>query len=428
MTEHDASTTNTSPTDSSPRLLGAGFLLAAAAVGTSTVLAWIHAGLESGAGNYTSFCNVSASVNCDQVLTSPFAELMGLPVAWYAIVVYSATALCFAGAARLASLAGRQAALRAACVLVLGSLAWSLWMALVSAFMLHTVCLVCSALYLLTLALAAVIWKVASPFPPGDLVLGRESLARVAVLVTILTAAVAAMSGPSAWTSTSPGGNDSLSLEQIRESHPDFLKWYLGLPRRGGSAPAGDTETGDTEASDTEAVVTIVEFSDFLCVFCRRNAEMLSGLLARRSGQLRLVHRHFPLDTTCNDGVIRTMHPFACHAAAAVECAGEQGRYDDMSTLLFADQDKLLPTTVAKLAAETGLDSAAWQECMDSGRGMDHVTADARAGIELGVSSTPTMFFNGRRIEGAFDGPGGYDLAVLTELALLAQKSPPPAD
>jgi hypothetical protein len=38
------------------------------------------------------------------------------------------------------------------------------------------------------------------------------------------------------------------------------------------------------------------------------------------------------------------------------------------------------------------------------------------------------MFFNGRRIEGAFDGPGGYDLAVLTELALLAQKSPPPAD
>jgi len=75
-------------------------------------------------------------------------------------------------------------------------------------------------------------------------------------------------------------------------------------------------------------VVTIVEFSDFLCVFCRRNAEMLSGLLARRSGQLRLVHRHFPLDTTCNDGVIRTMHPFACHAAAAVECAGEQGRYE----------------------------------------------------------------------------------------------------
>ncbi|MBC8292944.1 MAG: thioredoxin domain-containing protein [Proteobacteria bacterium] len=353
---------------------------------------------------------------------------MGLPVAWYAIVVYTATALCFAGAARLASQAGRLAALRAACVLVLGSLAWSLWMALVSAFILHTVCLVCSALYLLTLALAAVTWKVASPFPPGDLVLGRASLARVAVVATILTAAVAAMSGPWARTSTSPGANDSVSLEQIRESHPDFLTWYLGLPRRSGSAPASDTEAGDTEAGDTEAVVTIVEFSDFLCVFCRRNAEMLSGLLERRSGQLRLLHRHFPLDTTCNDGVSRTMHPFACHAAEAAECAGEQGRYDEMSTLLFADQDKLLPTTVAKLAAETGLDSAAWQKCMDSGRGMDRVTADARAGIELGVSSTPTMFFNGRRIEGAFDGPGGYDLAVLTELALLAQKSQSPAD
>lgn len=428
MTEHDASTTNTNPTASSPRLLGAGFLLAAAAVGTSAVLAWIHAGLESGAGNYTSFCNVNESVNCDQVLTSPFAELMGLPVAWYAIVVYTATALCFAGAARLASQAGRLAALRAACVLVLGSLAWSLWMALVSAFILHTVCLVCSALYLLTLALAAVTWKVASPFPPGDLVLGRASLARVAVVATILTAAVAAMSGPWARTSTSPGANDSVSLEQIRESHPDFLTWYLGLPRRSGSAPASDTGAGDTGAGDTEAVVTIVEFSDFLCVFCRRNAEMLSGLLERRSGQLRLVHRHFPLDTTCNDGVSRTMHPFACHAAEAAECAGEQGRYDEMSTLLFADQDKLLPTTVAKLAAETGLDSAAWQKCMDSGRGMDRVTADARAGIELGVSSTPTMFFNGRRIEGAFDGPGGYDLAVLTELALLAQKSQSPAD
>ena len=423
MTEHNTSTENTNPTASSPRLLGAGFLLAAAAVGTSIVLAWIHAGLESGAGNYTSFCNVNESVNCDQVLTSPFAELMGLPVAWYAIVVYTATALCFASAARLAPQASRLVALRAACVLVLGSLAWSLWMALVSAFILHTVCLVCSALYLLTLALAVVTWKVASPFPPGDLVLGRASLARVAVVVTILTAAVAAMSGPSAWNSTSPGTNGSPSLEQIRESHPDFLKWYLELPRRSGSAPAGDTE-----ASDTEAVVTIVEFSDFLCVFCRRNAEMLNALLARRSGQLRLVHRHFPLDTTCNDGVVRTMHPFACHAAAAAECAGEQGRYDDMSTLLFAGQAQLLPTTVAKLAAETGLDSAAWQKCMDSGRGMDRATADARAGIELGVSSTPTMFFNGRRIEGAFDGPGGYDLAVLTELALLAQKSPPPAD
>ncbi|MEO2138424.1 MAG: thioredoxin domain-containing protein [bacterium] len=418
MTERNTSMENTSPTASSPRLLGAGFLLAAAAVGTSLVLAWIHAGLEAGAGNYTSFCNVNESVNCDQVLTSPFAELMGLPVAWYAIVVYTATALCFAGAARLASQAGRLVALRAACVLVLGSLAWSLWMALVSAFILHTVCLVCSALYLLTLALAAVTWKVASPYPPGDLVLGRASLARVAVVVTILTAAVAAMSGPSTWNSTSPGTNGSVSLEQIRESHPDFLKWYLELPRRSGSAPAGDTE----------AVVTIVEFSDFLCVFCRRNAEMLNALLARRSGQLRLVHRHFPLDTTCNDGVVRTMHPFACHAAAAAECAGEQGRYDDMSTLLFAGQAQLLPPTVAKLAAEAGLDSAAWQKCMDSGRGMDRATADARAGIELGVSSTPTMFFNGRRIEGAFDGPGGYDLAVLTELALLAQKSPSPAD
>lgn len=423
MTEHDASKTTTSPTDSSPRLLGAGFLLAAAAVGTSIVLAWIHAGLESGAGNYTSFCNVNESVNCDQVLTSPFAELMGLPVAWYAIVVYTATALCFASAARLASQASRLVALRAACVLVLGSLAWSLWMALVSAFILHTVCLVCSALYLLTLALTAVTWKIASPFPPGDLVLGRASLVRVMVVVAIITAAVATMSGPSAWTSTSPEANNSVNLEQIRESHPDFLKWYLGLPRRSGSAPAGDTEAGDTEA-----VVTIVEFSDFLCVFCRRNAEMLSGLLARRSEQLRLVHRHFPLDTTCNDGVTRTIHPFACHAAAAAECAGEQGRYDDMSTLLFAGQDKLLPTTVARLATETGLDSAAWQKCMDSGRGMDRVTADARAGVELGVNSTPTMFFNGRRIEGAFDGPGGYDLAVLTELALLAQENPSPAD
>jgi len=107
---------------------------------------------------------------------------------------------------------------------------------------------------------------------------------------------------------------------------------------------------------------------------------------------VRLVWKDFPLTS---------IHPQAFKASEAAHCAGDQGRYWEYHDRLFANQQALQVEALKKHAVELGLDSSAFDSCLDSGKYADRVRAGLQAGAQLGVGSTPSVFINGRLVSGA---------------------------
>jgi len=140
-----------------------------------------------------------------------------------------------------------------------------------------------------------------------------------------------------------------------------------------------------------DAPITIVEFSDFQCPYCSRVKGSIDAVMARYGKNVRLVFRDLPLP----------MHPNAPKAAEAGECAQEQGKFWELHDKMFADQNALAPENLKKSAAEIGLNAAAFNECLDSGKHAANVKLDADAAQALGVNGTPAFFVNGRFLNGA---------------------------
>ncbi len=135
-----------------------------------------------------------------------------------------------------------------------------------------------------------------------------------------------------------------------------------------------------------DAVVTLIEFTDYQCPFCRRHNTQTKPQLIKdyvETGKLKYVLREFPL---------AQIHPQATKAAEAALCAGDQDKYWDMNALFFANQRKLKPTDLLAYAGDLGLDMARFSACLDDGKHAKRVQSDLQAGIKAGVRGTPSFF------------------------------------
>jgi protein-disulfide isomerase len=130
------------------------------------------------------------------------------------------------------------------------------------------------------------------------------------------------------------------------------------------------------------------------CPYCIRSEKVLADVLAKYPKDVRLVHRHFPLDQ---------IHPFARPAAEAAMCADEQGRFWEFHDEIFALDGKLDEKTFDTIAGKLGLDSVAFDRCIEEQRFKDYVENDAKAGEAAGVTGTPAFFVNGIPMKGARD-------------------------
>lgn len=138
-----------------------------------------------------------------------------------------------------------------------------------------------------------------------------------------------------------------------------------------------------------KAPVTIVEFSDFGCQFCRRAAATLTRILEAYPDQVRLVYRHYPIQ------------PDSERVARAASCADEHGKFWEYHDLLFANQHAHGDSALRFYARTVGLDEGTFTECLTSGRTAAVVEQDAADGNAAGVSGTPAFFINGRPLSGA---------------------------
>jgi len=141
-----------------------------------------------------------------------------------------------------------------------------------------------------------------------------------------------------------------------------------------------------------KAPVTIVEFSDFHCPFCKGVLPTLTQIEARYSDKIRIVFRDFPIES---------LHPGASKAHEAARCANDQGKFWAYHDKLFASPPKSSPEIFKALAKEVDLDGTAFEKCLESGKHQAAIKKDIEEGQRVGVTGTPVFFINGRMISGA---------------------------
>ncbi len=153
-----------------------------------------------------------------------------------------------------------------------------------------------------------------------------------------------------------------------------------------------EVELGDAPTKGPEdALVTIVEFSDFQCPFCKRVSPTLARIESEYGDKVRLAFKHMPL----------SIHPQAPQAHAASEAAHRQGKFWEMHDRIFENQRDLSVATLEKHARAIGLDMDRYAKDVADPEVKKKIDADMREASRLNVGGTPAFFINGRFLSGA---------------------------
>lgn len=133
---------------------------------------------------------------------------------------------------------------------------------------------------------------------------------------------------------------------------------------------------------DPEAPVTLIEFTDYQCPFCRRFFQTTFPALKKAyidTGKLRFVVRDLPLP----------FHTNARKAAQAAHCAGDQGQFWAMHDLLYENASRLQETALPGYAERLSLDLPAFRACLESDRHLAAIDSDAAEANKVGIRGTP---------------------------------------
>lgn len=164
------------------------------------------------------------------------------------------------------------------------------------------------------------------------------------------------------------------------------------------TAPPGDVPVavhGAPAMGDGGAKLTLVEFSDYQCPFCRRHASQVLPELVKeyvKTGKLRYVFRDFP---------IASLHPQAHRLHEAAHCAGDQGQYWGMHDRLFDDSQRVDLKDLVTHASALGLDALRFERCLTGGVHVARVRQGVADGEKARVRGTPTFFLGRTEPDGA---------------------------
>jgi uncharacterized membrane protein/predicted DsbA family dithiol-disulfide isomerase len=348
-------------------------VLCALGVAVSAELARIHVFVHTDP-SYHSVCAMSEGVNCETVALSPHAVFLGLPVAVWGVLGYLVM-----GALGLSGIGKRfHPAWPWGLLLALASFSvlTSAILAFISATQIASLCLFCLFSYAINAALLGL-----------ALVAARQS--RVPTIGRLLLDGKALLRHPRfAVGSTLTALLIPLGLELFLPRYWQAPGWN-DLPR----LPSGIDEHGHHWIGADRPRLTIVEFSDYECPHCRRAHKEARLLAAKHPREVRLVHRHLPLDHACHPGLHGPFHAHACRFAEAAECAGQQGRFWEMNDALFSTQDKVKAKNLdpTELAVRIGLARARFKQCMDGHATASRIADDVQESMARQLRGTPSF-------------------------------------
>lgn len=144
-----------------------------------------------------------------------------------------------------------------------------------------------------------------------------------------------------------------------------------------------------------DAPIVIVDYTDFQCPYCARLLPTFNALLKRYPNKIKIVYKNYPLK----------MHKFARKAAAAAMAAHEKGKFWEFHDELFAHYHNMNDAVIKKIQKKLNLNTPEFETLMNSPKIKRKIQQDILQGQSIGVTSTPTVFVNGRlqknkRLEG----------------------------
>lgn len=334
------------------------------AIAVDLWLLWHRA--HAGAG--PAFCDIDDRLSCSRVALSPYAAVLGVPVAAWGALAYLLVA-CLAGWA----LARRpHAAFPGGLLLILAGVmtAGAAVLAYLSEVVIGAFCFMCSGSWAVSVGLlgcaVALVRRGGGVGPTlrADLAAVRGQ-AGLAVIGAVAFAALA------------------VALPVV----------YALAPWRAAAAPARPAVAALPKGPPGSLIV--YEFSDYMCPHCATLHRQEPRIVAQRP-DVRFVRRFFPLDAACNPLITRTVpgHEVSCDLARGGVCAEKQGRFEAYDDAAFASQGKNLGAEA--IAQQVGLDLAALRDCLAAPETERRVAEDAQAGIQLGIRATPTLFIQGK--------------------------------
>lgn len=212
-------------------------------------------------------------------------------------------------------------------------------------------------------------------------------------------------------------------MQEMKKDVADIKKLLQGVLQKGPEAPAKTSATvgfrGRPTLGQADAPVTIVEFSDYQCPYCKRFASQVFSQLKRDyidTGKVRYVFRDFPLTQ---------IHPQAPKAHESAHCAGEQGQYWEMHDMLFQKQKDFSLAALSSYAGDLGLQMEAFEACLKSGQHAAAIQQDTQDGAKAGVRGTPSFIIGTSGTGGTIFGTivrGAQPFAKFQQVIELAQK------
>ena len=166
-------------------------------------------------------------------------------------------------------------------------------------------------------------------------------------------------------------------------------------------------ETGTISISSgnhPDAAVTVIEFSDFLCPYCRQASETMNSVRDYYGDRVNVVFKHFPV---YGDTSVR--------AAVASECAREQGMFWEYHDILFQNSNAVDVSDIKQYAFDMGMDMDNFNDCFDNLRTLENVQIDYSDAQFAGVQGTPTFIIDDQKITGD---PGFYRMKSLIDVYL----------
>jgi len=346
----------------------------------------------------TSFCAISDTINCDIVHASSYADFLGVPIAWWGLCYYAV--LGFIALRQALSRREERASVAVAWFMSLGGILYSVYLACISVFVLEVLCLECTAMYLANIVLFVFLF-VSLGVPIGGAVrfvrdyalsvFGRPSnldfkprvvkhAIAIGIVFLLCWLVMLAFSAKETSGEAAASVDEKLrafymqSLHDI-ELNPEWAVW--GNP---------------------DAKVTIVEFSEYQCPFCRIAAFTVKPFLREFKDDIRYYFVNFPLDSTCNEQMPRPMHQQACFAAIAGICAQKFGRFWKFHDELFREQSRLSRERILDIAESMGMLRGEMQACIDSPETAARLKDELGAGHRIYVSGTPSIYLDGRKL------------------------------
>ena len=318
-------------------------------------------------------CDAGEVYSCSTVNTSEYSEIAGFPIALLGFGHFAVMMIL----ANLKNDNKKEYASAGALLFAssIGAVLYSAVLGYLSAVQIGAWCLFCISLYGLNAIGLFGAWKLKSGNDTGMLEGKSLSTAVSGFLGAALVAYFVIVPSDSSTTTNKEGG---IMITDIVEE-------ALELPLDGTEPVMGNRNAG----------VQLVEFADFECPHCASVAPQLKELLSSNNN-VNLRFKHYPISNICNPNIGREGHANACLAAIATDCALKQGKFWEMNSIVFKNQNYLSRKDVEFLAeAQVKLEMTSFKACLDDPTMLDGIRSDIAAADAVGVQGTPSVYIKG---------------------------------